>query len=220
MMSTQTQPAASDTGEPTAVVADRNATELARLAWSTARDYSDDDDLYGAERDRTTLWLRFFVGVVAAAIVAILAVTLWSVLSDRQEPAAAVAVPTSSAPDVVAPSTPAPEPSPTPEPAPTPPLIIAAPPPVTTEAPPPVTVAPPIDHDTAFLTELTNDGIEIFSTPAAIAGGHDVCLYIDQGHTPEQAVEVSMRTNSSLTPVNARAYVIAAVHAYCPRDGG
>ena len=136
MMSTQTQSAAADAGEPTVVVADDKATALAGLAWSAAEDYSDDDELI-RRRARQHDVVAAVLRRGAAAIVAILAVKLWSVLSARQEPAAAVAVPSSRAPDGMAPSTPAREPSPTPEPAPAPPLVIAAPPPVTTEAPPP-----------------------------------------------------------------------------------
>jgi hypothetical protein len=106
------------------------------------------------------------------------------------------------------------------EPAPAPPPVIVAPPPVTTEVPPPTPgyVPAPLrpDPDTAFLTELSDDGILISSTPLAINGAHDVCAYIAEGHTPEQAAEGSIRNNPSLTPANARAYVLAAIHAYCP----
>src|ERR1700761_6603520 len=169
MMSTQTQPAAPDAGEPTAVVADDKTAALAGLAWSD----TDDDEMFSFDqRDRTTFWLRLYAGTIAAVVV-VLGVTLWYVLGQRAEPkpAAAPTVPASSA-AVAAPLPSGPDdkivPS-TPEPAPAPPPVIAEPPPVTTEAPSPTTVyvptpapAPVTPHrsgaDEAFLDALREDG--------------------------------------------------------------
>jgi hypothetical protein len=144
-MSTQTQPAAPDADEPTAIVADDKATELAALAWS-----DDDDDetvLYDDvepfdDADLTTFWLRVYAGIIAAVVV-VLGVVLWYVLSQRiePEPTAAPAVPTSSAVAAPVPSGPDDKIVPsTTEPAPARPPVIAEPPPVTTEAPTPTTV--------------------------------------------------------------------------------
>jgi hypothetical protein len=62
MMSTQTQPAAPDPDEPTAIVANK-ATPLAELAWS---DVEDDDDLFDTDDRSTTFWLWLYVGTTAA----------------------------------------------------------------------------------------------------------------------------------------------------------
>jgi len=81
MMSTQTQPAAPDADEPTAIVADDKATALAAVAWS-----ADDDDTELFDDDEgTTFWLRLYVGITAA-VVLVLGVVLWFVLSDHHQP--------------------------------------------------------------------------------------------------------------------------------------
>ncbi|MDT5172113.1 MAG: hypothetical protein QOD02_5491 [Mycobacterium sp.] len=68
MMSAQTQPAAPDAGKPTVVVADDKATALAGLAWSAA---ADDETFSFDQHDHTTFWLRLYVGILAAVIVAL-----------------------------------------------------------------------------------------------------------------------------------------------------
>ncbi len=109
------------------------ATALAAVAWSADDGddatvlYDDDED----DADRTTFWLRLFVAT-GAAVVLVLGIVLWFVLSSHHQPARDDAVPASSAPDVVLPSSPAaaaPVPMPSAAPAPTPPPVAAAPPP-------------------------------------------------------------------------------------------
>ena len=219
MMSTQTQAAAPDAGEPTAVVADDKATALVGLAWSAAEDYPDDAETVD-DMDRTTFWLRLSVAT-AAAVVVVLGVVLAYVLSQRTEPepAAAPAVPAPSAPDVVVPSSPAPEPSPSVEPA--PPPVIIAPPPVTTEVPPPPRTTTPENPnaDSAFLNSLDRAGITINDVPTAIRGGQAVCTFIEQGHTARQAAQESRRNAPSLSLAEAGIYVASAVEFFCPQAG-
>ena len=129
-MSTQTQPAAPDPDEPTAIVANK-ATPLAALAWSEDAD-DGDGPLDPLDDDRsTTFWLRLYAGTTAAVVLA-LGVVLWFVRSDRHHRTQAVTVPASSAPGVILPSAPpaaAPAPMPSVTQAPIAPPVAAAPPP-------------------------------------------------------------------------------------------
>ncbi|MFZ0715747.1 DUF732 domain-containing protein [Mycobacterium sp.] len=231
-MSTQTQPAAPDGDEPTAIVADDKATVLVALAWSDAEDYPDDAETID-DADRTTFWLRLSVAT-AAAVVLVLGVVLWYVLGQRteREPAAAPAVPMSSAAAAPVPSGPDDKIVPsTTESAPAPPPVIAEPPPVTTEAPAPTTVyvptpapAPVTPHrsgaDAAFLDALREDGIIVTNPAEAIAGGRQACEYIAAGHTAHDAMRLSIANNPTLTPENASILIGAAIGAYCPQYTG
>jgi serine/threonine protein kinase, bacterial len=238
-MNTQTQSAAPNDDEPTAVVADDKATALAGLAWSD--DTEDYDEAFDELRDRTTLWLRLFVATVTA-VVLVLGVTLWFVLSDHHEPAAAVAVPAPSAPDVapipsgpddkIVPSAVAPAPAPPPIAAPPPEPTstvtvtetptLAAPPPVQTVAPPrPSAAAPPRSGaDEAFIAALREDGIIVTDPAEIIAGGHRACEYIAAGHTAHDTMRLAIAENSTLTPENASILIGAAIGAYCPQYTG
>jgi hypothetical protein len=231
-MSTQTQPAVPDGDEPTAIVADDKATALVGLAWSDAEDHPDDAETVD-DSDRTTFWLRVYVAT-AAAVVVVLGVVLWYVLSQRTEPepTAAPAVPTSSA--VAAPVPPGPDdkivPSTT-EPAPARPPLIAEPPPVMTEAPTPTTVyvptpapAPVTPHrsgaDAAFLDALREDGIIVTNPAEAIAGGRQACELIAAGHTAHDIMRRAIAENPTLTPENASILIGAAIGAYCSQYTG
>lgn len=238
-MSTQTQPAAPNDDEPTAVVADDKATALAGLAWSD--DAEDYDEAFDGLRDRTTLWLRLFVAT-ATAVVLVLGVVLWFVLSDHHEPAAAVTAPDHpSAPNVALPSgpddkivpsaaAPAPAPphiaAPTPEPTSTVTVTetptLAAPPPVQTVAPPrPSAAAPPRSGtDQAFIAALREDGIIVTNPAEIIAGGHRACEYIAAGHTAHDTMRLAIAENPTLTPENASILIGAAIGAYCPQYTG
>jgi serine/threonine-protein kinase len=236
-MSTQTQPAAADAGEPTAIVADDKATVLAGLAWSD--DTEDYDEAFDGLRDRTTLWLRLFVAT-AAAVVLVLGVVLWFVLSDHHEPAAAVAAPAPSAPDVAPPSGPDDKIVPSAvAPAPAPPPIAAAPPEPTSTvtvtetptlaAPPPVqTVAPPRPSaaalrsgtDESFIAALREDGIIVTNPAEIIGGGHRACELIAAGHTAHDVMRLAIAENPTLTPEDASILIGAAIGAYCPQYTG
>jgi hypothetical protein len=233
MMSTQTQAAAPDAGEPTAVVTDDKATALVGLAWSDADD--DDDAELFEDADRTTFWLRLYVGTTAA-VVLVLGVVLWFVLSDHHEPAAAVAAPAPSPPDVALPSgpddkivpsavAPAPPPIAAPPPEPTQTVTVtptlAAPPPVQTVAPPrPSATAPRSGTDEAFIAALREDGIIITNPAEIIAGGHRACEYIAAGHTAHDTMRLAIAENPTLTLENASTLIGAAIGAYCPQYTG
>ncbi|HEX4390112.1 MAG TPA: DUF732 domain-containing protein [Mycobacterium sp.] len=228
-MSTQTQAAAPDAGEPTVIVADDNATALAGLAWS---DTDDDETFSFDQHDRTTFWLRLYVGTIAVVVV-VLGVTLWYVLSQRPEPepaaaprvpvsSAAVATPVPSGPDdkiVTATTEPAPPP------------VITEPPPVKTEAPTPTTVyvptpapTPVTPHrsgaDEAFIAALREGGIIVTDPAEIIAGGHRACEYIAAGHTAHDTMRLAIAENPTLTAENASILIGAAIGAYCPRYTG
>ncbi|MFZ0226058.1 MAG: DUF732 domain-containing protein [Mycobacterium sp.] len=225
-MSTQTQAAAPDAGEPTLVVADDKATALAALAWSDAEDYPDDEtELFDDADDRTTFWLRLYVAIVAAVVV-VLGVTLGWVLSEHREPVAAVAVPTSSAPIATAPVPSGPDDSVMPsttEPAPTPPPVIAEPPPVTTEVPPPppVPVNPDADADRLFIEMLHGYGITTTQGSAAeIKAAHAACRLFNSGESFDSIAAEMVRENPAMTRDAALFVVDTAVKVYCPAQVG
>jgi hypothetical protein len=227
MMSTQTQAAAPDAGEPTVVVADDKATALAGLAWSDA----DDDETFSFEHDRTTFWLRLYVGITAAVVV-FLGVVLWYVVGQHPEPepAAAPAVPVSSAPIVTAPAPSGPDdqivPSTTTEPAPAPQPVIAAPPPVTTEVPlpppPPLPAPVPVDPDAdrLYIEMLHGYGITTTQGSAAeIHAAHSVCRLRGNGEAPDHIAAEMVRENPGMSLDSALFVVGAAMRVYCPEIG-
>jgi hypothetical protein len=219
-MSTQTQAAAPGAGEPTVIVADDNATALAGLAWS---DTDDDEAFLFDQHDRTTFWLRLYVGTIAAVVV-VLGVTLWHVLSQRPEPepAAAPRVPMSSA----AAATPDPSgpddkvvPSTTES---APPPVIAEPPPLTTEAPPPVTtsvphVGDPQERDAAFIRSMRAHGMTFDSEAAAIEAAHKVCANLGQGYSEPNLVAALRDANPGLTSASAYEFLGLSTTFYCPQ---
>jgi hypothetical protein len=214
-MSTQTQAAAPDAGEPTVIVADDYATALAGLAWSDA----DDDETFSFDQhDRTTFWLRLYVGTIAVVVV-VLGVTLWYVLSQRPEPepAAAPRVPVSSAPvatpvpsgpdDQVVPST-----------------TESAPPPVTTEAPPPVTTSAPHQggpqaRDAAFIRSMQAHGMTFASEAAAIEAARGVCAKLGQGYSEPNVATALRNANPGLSSPSAYEFLGLSTTFYCPQLG-
>ena len=120
--------AAPDAGEPTVVVADVKATALAGLAWS---EDDGDDETIQFDADRTTTFWLWLNVATTAALVLVLGVVLWFVLSEHRQPARDDASPASSAPDVMVPSSP--------------PAAAPAPMPSVTSTPiaPPVAAPPP-----------------------------------------------------------------------------
>ncbi|MFZ0718404.1 DUF732 domain-containing protein [Mycobacterium sp.] len=222
-MSTQTQAAAPDAGEPTVVVDDDKAAALAGLAWSEA----DDDETFSFDQhDRTTFWLRLYVGTVAVVVV-VLGVTLWSVLSQRSEPepAAAHRVPVSSTAVV----TPVPsEPDDKVVPSTTesaPPPVITEPPPVTTEAPPPVTTSTPVQgdpqaRDAAFIRSLQAHGMNFASEAAAIEAAGGVCANLGQGYSESNVAAALRNANPGLTFRSAYEFLGLSTTFYCPQFNG
>ena len=222
-MSTQTQAAAPDAGQPTVIVADDNATALAGLAWSDA----DDDEKFSFDQhDRTTFWLRLYVATIAVVVV-VLGVTLWYVLSQRPEPepAAAPRVPVSSA----AVATPVPSgpddkgvPSTTES---APPPVITEPPPVTTEAPPPVTTSAPLQgdpqaRDAAFIRSMQAHGMTFASEAAAIEAARKVCADLGQGYSEPNVVAALRNANPGLTSPSAYEFLGLSTTFYCAQFNG
>jgi len=225
-MSTQTQAAAPDAGEPTVIVADDKATALAGLAWS---DTDDDETFSFDQHDRTTFWLRLYVGTIAVVVV-VLGVMLWYVLRQRPEPepAAAPAVPVSSTPvaepvpsgpdDKIAPSTAV-------EPAPAPPPVITEPPAVTTEAPPPVTTSAPLQgdpqaRDAAFIRSMRAHGMIFASEAAAIEAARGVCADLGQGYSEPNVATTLRNANPGLTSPSAYEFLGLSTTFYCPQFNG
>jgi len=225
-MSTQTQAAAPDAGEPTVIVPDDNATALAGLAWSDA----DNDETFSLDQhDRTTFWLRLYVGTVAVVVV-VLGVMLWYVLSQRAEPepvaaprfpvsSAAIATPVPSGPDdEVVPST-------TVEAAPAPPPVIAEPPPVTTEVPPPVTTSAPHEgdpqgRDAAFIKTMRAHRMTFASEAQAIAAARGVCADLDHRYSEPNVVAALRNANPGLTKASAYEFLGLSTTFYCAQFNG
>jgi len=199
-MSTQTQPAAPDDDEPTAIVADK-ATPLAELAWS---DVEDDDDLFDTDDRSATFWLWLYVGTTAAAVLA-LGVLLWFVWSDHHHPTQAVAVPASSAPDVVPPSSP-------------PPVAPAPPPEPTWGAPTSAPVqAAPQARDAAFIKAMQNLGITFDSQTRALGAAHEICNDLAQGYTKPNIVTALQNANSGFANADAFDFLSLSTAFYCPQ---
>jgi hypothetical protein len=222
-MSTQTQASAPDAGEPTVIVVDDKATAFAGLAWSDA----DDDETFSFDpHDRTTFWLRLYVGTIAVVVV-VLGVTLWYVLSQRAEPepvaaprvpvsSAAVAAPVPSGPDdKVVPSTTEVAPPP----------VIAEPPPVTTEVPPPVTTSAPHEgdpqgRDAAFIKSMRAHGMTFVSEAAAIEAARKVCADLGQGYSEPNVVAALRDANPGLTSPSAYEFLGLSTTFYCAQFNG
>jgi hypothetical protein len=224
-MSTQTQAAAPDAGEPTVIVADDNATALAGLAWS---DTDDDETFSFDQHDRTTFWLRLYVGTIAVVVV-VLGVTLWFVSQRPEpEPAAAPRVPVSSA----AVATPVPSgpddkitPSTTVEPAPVPPPVITEPPPVTTEAPPPMTTSAPRQgdpqaRDAEFIKSMRAHGMTFVSEAAAIEAARGVCTDLGQGYSEPNVATALRNANPGLNYPRVYEFLGLSTTFYCPQFNG
>jgi hypothetical protein len=225
MVSTQTQPAAPDADDPTVVVADDKATALVGLAWSD----TDNDETIALDddRDRTTFWLWLYAGT-AAAVVLILGVVLWFVLSDHHHPTEAVAVPASAAPDVVLPASPAvaapaPVPSATPAPAAHAPAVtIEASPPVMREVPPPPVAAPvppapattfDASRDQWLLNNLRSLGYTIVNPSLVIANAHEACRLLQQGESTDQ-MNQQMQARMGASTIDTLQLTSSAMLAY------
>jgi Protein of unknown function (DUF732) len=222
-MSTQTQASAPDAGEPTVIVVDDKAAAHAELAWSDA----DDDETFSFDpHDRTTFWLRLYVGTIAVLVV-VLGVTLWYVLSQRAEPepTAAPRVPVSSA-AVAAPVPSGPDDKVVPSRAePAPPLVIAEPPPVTTEVPPPVTTSAPHEgepqwRDAAFIRSMRAHGMTFVSETAATEAARKVCADLGQGYSEPNLVAALRNANPGLTSPSAYEFLGLSTTFYCPQFNG
>jgi hypothetical protein len=133
-----------------------------------------------------------------------------------------------SSPVIAAPM-PAPAPTPavkTPVPKPPPPTTVTV-----TETPQAQIEAPaspprvpsrlsPQQQDAEYVQLISAAGIYITNRSALIAGAHDVCAYLAEGHTPSQAADLAVSNNYPLlSAADATSYVNSSIQVYCPRLG-
>lgn len=72
------------------------------------------------------------------------------------------------------------------------------------------------DADVFYLNSLRRLGLVVVNPYDAIKSGHWACSYMRQGHTSWEAATIAMSDNPSLSPIDAKSYVLAASAAYCP----
>jgi hypothetical protein len=93
---------------------------------------------------------------------------------------------------------------------------------VVTPAPPPRAPSRPSpeQQDAEYVQLISGAGIYITNRSALIAGAHDVCAYLAEGHTPSQAINMAVSNNSPLlTRADATSYVNSSIQVYCPQLG-
>ena len=214
---------APDAGEPTVVVADDKATALAGLAWS---EDDGDGETIQFDADRTTTFWLWLNVATTAALVLVLGVVLWFVLSDHRQPARDDASPASSAPDVVLPSSPpaaAPAPMSSVTPTPIAPPVAAPPPEPTWAAPPAPTSAPvqadppPMRSDAPFVAAMRAHGITFESQTRAIGAARQICQDLGQGYTKPNVVAALQNANPGFTNPSAYEFLGLATTFYCPQ---
>jgi len=69
--------------------------------------------------------------------------------------------------------------------------------------------------DNGFLGALDKMGISYPDAADAVAGGHSVCEYLAEGHSPNQAAKAVKNANPSLTLTRASQFVSIARASYC-----
>ncbi|MHA7650395.1 serine/threonine-protein kinase [Mycobacterium sp. ML4] len=105
---------------------------------------------------------------------------------------------------------------------------VPAPAPVVPRAPVPAALHPktpapqrpqrPTDPDQTFVNTLTGiPGLTVTDPATAAATGRAICKSMQNGGSPNDSVQATMRNNSSLTPAQAAAGVNAAITVYCPQ---
>lgn len=71
--------------------------------------------------------------------------------------------------------------------------------------------------DIAFLDQLRKNGITFDNPDDAIKRGRAVCLFLDDGYSPMQAVDAVAQIHQDLSTRAAAAFTGAAIGAYCPK---
>ncbi|WP_180275960.1 DUF732 domain-containing protein [Mycobacterium celatum] len=224
-----TELAAVDAAETT-VLSRQSETPAAELAWSIDTgetgdftEQSDVDDSWDDE-SRAYEWgtVKIFAGLMAVAVIAAAwLVGVWVTHRDEHDtPVAAATLPAVVSPAPIA----APPTGSTPTaaaPLPPPPTVTVTETPTPVAAPPPVTAAPRrVDPDQAFLSELRSNGIAVTDPSMAEQSAREGCDYMAAGHTPQEAVQLAMRNNPTLTLQDAEVYEGATIRAYCPQYAG
>jgi hypothetical protein len=198
-------------------------------AWSAepCDDVDDVDDdggdySWGAAAERASVMLMACVG--AAVMVGLL---LWVGLRVYDAAKPIPTAPTTMPAAALAPISSEPM-SPPPSAAP-PPTTVAAPSPttvtVTASAPPPAAppttpkTAPP-NADTVFRNLVRGiPGITVTNWDIAETGAHNICRYLRQGHTRDEAIQQVAQNDPTFLPSESAAMVDASVMAYCPQYG-
>jgi Protein of unknown function (DUF732) len=109
----------------------------------------------------------------------------------------------------------------TPAPITLPPTALPAPstvPPIAAPAAPAPEQLPPRHHsDDDFLAVISGDGITYDSRAHALQDAHDVCTYLGQGHTADDAVAAGRADNPQLTPMGGYDFVHFSIDYFCPQ---
>jgi hypothetical protein len=102
----------------------------------------------------------------------------------------------------------------TPAPIALPPTALPAPSTVPSTAPP----RPRIDHrDDDFISVIGGDGITYDNRAHALQDAHDVCTFLGQGHTADEAVATGRVDNPQLNPLGAFDFVHYSIDYFCPQ---
>lgn len=160
------------------------------LAWSLSSD--EPEVLSPGDPVERYGWGLVWRNAALLVVAAVLAAALLVFLGDRHEPPSAAAA----------------APAPASTPMPTMGLAADADAPTTVPAQPQSGPA-----DRLFLAELARAGIPVYFSSVSIGDGHQVCENIAAGETPQQQVPLFLYGR---TAEQARAYVAAAIDAYCP----
>ncbi|MDP7706717.1 MULTISPECIES: serine/threonine-protein kinase [unclassified Mycobacterium] len=84
------------------------------------------------------------------------------------------------------------------------------------KAPPPPQRPP--DQDQTFINTLSGiPGLTVTDPATAAATGRAICKGLQNGATPDDSVQATVKSNSSLSPAQAAAGVNAAIATYCPQ---
>jgi hypothetical protein len=63
-------------------------------------------------------------------------------------------------------------------------------------------------------------GMRVVNWGIAQAGAHNICAYLGQGHSHDDAAQQVLQNDPTFTPWQASAMVNASTAAYCPQLGG
>ncbi|OBK24328.1 protein kinase [Mycobacterium asiaticum] len=105
------------------------------------------------------------------------------------------------------------------------PVPVQAPAPVRPPAPtrvldaaPPVPPQPAANPDQTFLNLMSGiPGVTVTDPATAVSTGQALCSGLQNGGSPRDAAEATVRGNEGITPAQAAAGVNAAITAYCPQ---
>lgn len=195
--------------DETTVLPDLTPTGRIDLAWSAEefRSYGPVPDFYYPPA--TTSAPRTRVEVATAIWTLLVIAIMYGCVSDTSYPRvmpASMAVPVVASPSVAA------EPTETAEAA--QPDAWTLPPIPAAEHLVPPTPAGPV-ADAKYLSGLQQSGLSITDPSVAIASGHNICGYLSEGYSTEQAAALVMR-EVPMASYYAYGMVYSSIDAYCP----